>query len=76
MFLRILVVVAAYAVYLAAQREELAAGVFAGFGTIALGFATVDRYTRWRRDRSEMMLVATTLLGLGLLVIGLFLYFS
>jgi hypothetical protein len=74
MFLRIVVVVVAYGIYLLVQRERLAAGVFVGFGLIALGFATVDRYTRWRRDRSEMMLVGTTLLGLGLLAIGAFLY--
>lgn len=74
MFLRILVVVAGYGLYLLVQRERLLAGALVGFGVIAIGFATVDRYTRWRRDRSEMMLVGTTLLGIGLLVLGLVLY--
>lgn len=74
MFLRIVVVVVAYGLYLLLQRESLAAGVIAGAGVLALGWATVDRYTRWRRDRSEMMLVATTLLGVGLLALGAVLY--
>jgi hypothetical protein len=56
------------------QRDELAAGVLAGFGVIALGWSVVDRLTLWRRDRSEMMSVATTLLGVGLIAIGLVLY--
>lgn len=74
MFLRIAVVVSAYGVYLLVQREKLGAGILVGFGLIALGFSTVDRLTLWRRDRSELMLVGTTLLGLGLLGVGLFLY--
>ena len=74
MFLRIAVVVAGYGAYLLIQREKLMPGVLVGFGVIALGFATVDRLTRWSHDRSEMMLVATSFLGAGLLALGLFLY--
>lgn len=74
MFLRIVVVLAGYGAYLLVQRESLMPGVLVGAGVVAFGFATVDRFTRWSHDRSEMMLVATTLLGLGLAGIGLFLY--
>lgn len=74
MFLRIAVVVVGYGAYLLVQRERLVPGVLVGAGVIALGFSTVDRLTRWSHDRSEMMLVATTLLGAGLLAVGLFLY--
>ena len=74
MFLRIAVVVIGYGAYLLVQRDKIVAGALVGFGVIALGFATVDRLTRWSHDRSEMMLVATTLLGAGLLALGLFLY--
>ncbi|HYP24142.1 MAG TPA: hypothetical protein VEV43_11250 [Actinomycetota bacterium] len=74
MFLRIVVVLVAYGAYLLVQGERLMAGVLVGAGVIALGFSTVDRLTRWSHDRSDMMLVATTLLGLGLTAIGLFLY--
>lgn len=74
MFLRILVVLVAYGAYLLVQGERLMAGVLVGAGVIALGFSTVDRLTRWSHDRSDMMLVATTLLGLGLTAVGLFLY--
>ena len=76
MFLRILVVVLAYGAYYVVQRERLVPGVLVGVGVIALGFSIVDRLTLWRRDRSEMMLVGATLLGLGLVAIGLFLYLA
>ncbi len=74
MFLRIVVVVLAYGAYLVVQRDALVPGVLVGAGAIALGFATVDRLTQWSHERSEMMLTGTTLLGLGLLATGLFLY--
>ena len=76
MFLRIVVVVLGYGAYLLVQREELVPGVIVGAGVIALGFSIVDRLTLWRRDRSELILVGTTLLGLGLLAVGLFLHFA
>ena len=76
MFLRIVVVVLGYGLYLLLERDRLAAGVFAGVGVIALGWAIVDRLTRWRRDRSEMMLVGTMLLGIGLIAIGLVIYLA
>lgn len=74
MFLRILVVLVGYGVYLLFQREKVMPAALVGAGVIAFGFATVDRFTRWSHDRSEMMLVATTVLGLGLAAIGLVLY--
>ncbi len=74
MFLRIVVVVIGFGAYLLVQREELAAGVMAGAGLVALGWALVDRYTLWRREQSEMLLVGQILLGIGLTAIGLFLY--
>lgn len=74
MFLRIAVVLVGYGAYLIVQRERLMAGVLVGAGVIALGFSTVDRLTRWSHDRSEMMLVGTTLLGFGLAGVGMFLY--
>jgi hypothetical protein len=76
MFLRIVAVVLGYGLYLLLQRDELAAGVLAGSGVIALGWSVVDRLTLWRRDRSEMMSVATTLLGGGLVAIGVVLYLT
>lgn len=74
MFLRIVAVLVAYGAYLLVQRERLMAGVLVGVGVVALGWSAVDRLTVWSHDRSEMMLVATTLLGAGLVAMGLFLY--
>lgn len=70
MALRIGVVVIAYGVYLLVQRKSLGAGVFVGAGLVALGWALVDRYTTWRRDRSGLIQVGTTILGAGLVLIG------
>ncbi len=74
MFLRIVVVVLGYGAYLYVQREKLVPGIIVGAGVVALGFSTVDRLTLWRNERSEMMLVGGTLLGLSLLALGLLLY--
>lgn len=74
MFLRIVVVVVGFGAYLLLEREDLAAGVLTGAGVVALGWALVDRYTLWRRQQSEMLLVGQILLGIGLVAIGLFLY--
>lgn len=76
MFLRIVAVLVGYGAYLLVERERLVAGVLVGLGIVALGFSTVDRLTQWSHDRSDMMLVATTLLGFGLLVVGLVLYLA
>ncbi len=76
MFLRIVVVVIGFGAYLFMQRKELPAGVTLGAGVVSLGWALVDRYTLWRRDRSEMLLVGQVLLGAGLVAIGLFLYLA
>lgn len=76
MFLRIVVVVVSFGAYYFVQRDQLPPAVFIGLGGIALGWALVDRWTLWRRDVSEMMLVGQILLGMGLLGIGLFLYFA
>ena len=74
MFLRIVVVVIGFGAYLFVQRDALPAGVLVGVGAVALGWALVDRYTLWRREQSEMLLVGQVILGAGLLAIGLFLY--
>ncbi|HEX2294563.1 MAG TPA: hypothetical protein VHN37_04570 [Actinomycetota bacterium] len=74
MFLRIVAVLVGYGAYLLLEREKLVAGILVGAGIVALGFATVDRLTLWSHDRSPMMLTATTLLGIGLAAVGLFLY--
>ncbi len=76
MFLRIVVVVVAFGAYLLAERKDLGAGVLVGVGVTAFGWAQVDRYTLWRRDQAEMILVGQTLLGVALIAVGAFLYFG
>jgi hypothetical protein len=44
--------------------------VFVGVGFVVLAYATVNRLTQWRRDRSGLLQVGTAILGLGLLGLG------
>lgn len=68
--LRVGVVVASYVIYRLPGDDEVIAGIFLGAGATLFGFALVDRWTTWRRDRSGMVQVGTTLLGIALLALG------
>jgi hypothetical protein len=48
--------------------------VAAGF--VCLAYVMVNRWTTWRRDRSELIQTGTTILGAGLLVLGALLTFT
>jgi uncharacterized membrane protein YqgA involved in biofilm formation len=71
--LRVAVVALAYVIY-RVVAEPMAAAIFAAGGFLLFGWAVVDGWTTWPRDRSEMMRVATMILGLGLAAIGAYLY--
>ncbi|MDQ3646150.1 MAG: hypothetical protein M3345_04355 [Actinomycetota bacterium] len=71
--LRIVAVGLAYVVYRVAQ-PPLGGGIFAGAGTVLLTWAVIDRWTLWRRDRSGLLQVGTTVLGIGLLLLGAYLH--
>ncbi len=70
--LRIAAVFGAYALYRAFE-EQMAAAIMLGLGSIVLAWAVIERFTTWRRQRLEMMLVGQAILGLGLVALGAFL---
>jgi hypothetical protein len=69
-------IVACYALYFVLSRDRTGPAVFIGLGSLLIAFSLIDRWTLWRRDRSGLMQVGQTLLGLGLLALGLFLWFT
>ena len=71
--LRIAAVIVGYIVYRVLADEGVMGPAFIGFGTAFMGFVLVDRYATWRRDRSGLLQVGTTILALGLLGLGAYL---
>jgi hypothetical protein len=74
MSFRVAAVVGAYLLYWWQEsRGHLWAGVALAAGAIVLSWAAIDKLTRWRRERSELMEMAQILLGLGLIGLSVFL---
>lgn len=74
--LRVVAITACYALYFFLSREDTPAAVFIGLGCLLVSLTLIDRWTLWRRDRSGLLQVGKTLLGLGLLALGIFLFIS
>lgn len=72
--LRMAVIVASYLLYYFLSDERMIAAIFLGLGSALIGLALVDRWTVRRSERSGLLAVGTTLLGVGLLLLGAFLY--
>ncbi|MDP9068904.1 MAG: hypothetical protein M3N53_11250 [Actinomycetota bacterium] len=74
MTLRVVAIFACYALYFFLSREHTAPAALVGLGTLLLALGLIDRWTLRRRDRSGLMQVGKTILGVGLLGLGIFLY--
>ena len=74
--LRMIAVIACYALYFYLSRERTAPAAFVGLGALLISWSLIDRWTLWRRDRSGLMQVGQTLLGTGLLGLGVFLFLT
>ena len=74
--MRVAAIFLCYGIYYFLSKERTAPAVFIGLGSLLVSLALIDRWTVWRRDRSGLMQVGQTLLGLGLLALGLFLWFT
>ncbi len=74
--MRVAAILGSYALYYFLSKQRTGPAVFIGLGTVLVSLALVDRWTVWRRDRSGLMQVGQTLLGIGLLALGLFLWFT
>ena len=70
--LRVAAVVVAYLLYRRLD-EPLAAGICIGIGFLLLSWAVIERFTTWRHDRLDMMVMGQGLLGVGVLGAGLYL---
>ena len=71
--LRVAAVFVGYLVYRLLADDKIMGPAFVGLGTAFLGFVLVDRYGTWRRERSGLLQVGTTLMALGFLGLGAYL---
>jgi hypothetical protein len=70
--LRLGAILLAYALYRVIGDEHRAAGIFIGLGTLILGYALVTYLTTRTDERSGLLQAGQTVLGLGLIGVGLF----
>ena len=70
--LKVASVVIGYLIYrvLLGDGDRVAGPLFVAAGFVALAYAMVNRWTTWRRDRSGLLQVGSTILGLGLMGLG------
>lgn len=74
--LRVGVIFASYALYFVLSDERVVPAVFLGLGALLLGLALVDRWTLRRPSRSGLLQVGMTILGIGLLGLGFYLFMA
>ncbi|HVF53223.1 MAG TPA: hypothetical protein VNC78_06395 [Actinomycetota bacterium] len=72
--MRVAAVLVAYLVYRVVETKSFGAGLFAGFGSLILLWAAVDRLTLWPDEREGLMEVGLVILGIGLSAVGAYLY--
>lgn len=73
MVLRVVVVAAGYLAGWLLAPERLVARLMIWAGIVLLGWLLVDRVTKWSHERSGMMVAGSTILGLALGGLGLYL---
>lgn len=72
--LRVAIIALGYGLYrLLEDRYTVVSALFVGAGAVMVAYALVNRYGLRRSARSGMMQVGQTILGLGLIGIGLYL---
>lgn len=69
--LRLVVLALAYGAYRVVEGERFSAGVFVGLGVLLMGYALVTNLTTRRDQRSGMLQTGQTILGIGLVALGL-----
>lgn len=74
--LRVAAIFVCYGLYYVLSRERTVPAALIGIGALLIALALIDRWTRWRRDRSGLLQVGQTLLGAGLLTLGTVLYLT
>lgn len=71
--MRVFVIVLSYLLYFFLSDERMVAAIFLGAGAAVVGLSLVDRWTLRRSNRSGLLQVGMTILGIGLLGLGLYL---
>lgn len=61
----------AYGAYRVVEAEKLSAGIFVGLGVLLMTYALVTYLTTRRDQRSGILQTGQTILGLGLVGLGL-----
>jgi hypothetical protein len=61
----------AYGAYRVVETERFSAGIFVGLGVLLISYAFVTYLTTRRDQRSGMLQTGQTILGLGLVGLGL-----
>jgi hypothetical protein len=69
--LRVGVLALAYGAYRLVEPERFSAGIFVGVGVLLIGYALVTYLTTRRDERSGMLQAGQTILGFGLVGLGL-----
>ncbi|MEA2452467.1 MAG: hypothetical protein QOG04_1177 [Actinomycetota bacterium] len=70
-YMRLGALAIAYGAYRAVEDERLSSGIFIGFGVLLLGYSLVTYLTTRRDQRSGLMQAGQTILGIGLVGLGL-----
>ena len=70
--LKVVAVVISYVLYrvLLGDDDRIAGPLLVAVGFAIFAYAMVNRWTQWRRERSGLLQVGTTVLGLCLLLLG------
>lgn len=71
MLLRLGAVALGYVVYRLVEPDHFGPALMLGFGVWIFSAVMIERYSTRRSDRSGLMQVGSTILGLGLVVLGL-----
>lgn len=72
--LRLAVIAGGYGLYrLIEDRYSVVSALLVGSGAVMVAYALVNRYGLRRSDRSGLLQVGQTILGLGLIGVGLYL---
>ena len=76
--LKVVSVLIGYVIYRLLLDDDggLRGPVFVAAGFVCLAYVMVNRWTTWRRDRSELIQTGTTILGIGLLILGALFMFT
>lgn len=69
--MRLAVLALAYGAYRAVEDDRFSSGVFIGFGALLIGYAIVTNLTTRRDQRSGMLQMGQSILGAGLVALGL-----